>query len=306
MIYVVLFTVWVFQEMTLKGGTSQACAACKYQRRKCTPECALAPYFPPDQPKMFQNAHKLFGVSNILKIIKHLDPSQKMEAMRSIIYQSNIRDRFPVYGCWGIIAQLDHQIRQAEEELHAVNVQLSLYRQHEISSNPNDHSTSQLQLGMALPSNNGLNLSHQDNNPQQHYNSVATLPIGMHQAYSNRNGGYNCYTESKDNIANSMWVQQPYSNESDDNEKSMATQSQLISSQPAIQEEVTHDYDEIQYDEIHPFFDTIDDRQSYIDSKDAYESSSESSLKDTTQSLKHVAKDKLKSAAACFSLTSVN
>ncbi|KAK9278208.1 hypothetical protein L1049_027769 [Liquidambar formosana] len=60
------------------------------------------------------------------------------------------------------------------------------------------------------------------------------------------------------------------------------------------------------YDEIHPFFDTIDDRQSYIDSKEAYESSSESSLKDTTQSLEHVAENELKSAAACFSLTSVN
>lgn len=34
--------------------------------------------------------------------------------------------------------------------------------------------------------------------------------------------------------------------------------------------------------------------------------SSESSLKDTTQSIEHVAENELKSAAACFSLTSVN
>lgn len=34
--------------------------------------------------------------------------------------------------------------------------------------------------------------------------------------------------------------------------------------------------------------------------------SSESSLKDITQSVEHVADNELKSAAACFSLTSVN
>jgi len=37
-----------------------------------------------------------------------------------------------------------------------------------------------------------------------------------------------------------------------------------------------------------------------------YACSSEESLKDTTQSMEHVAENELKSAAACFSLTSVN
>jgi hypothetical protein len=37
-----------------------------------------------------------------------------------------------------------------------------------------------------------------------------------------------------------------------------------------------------------------------------YACSSEDSLKDTTQSMEHVAENELKSAAACFSLTSVN
>ncbi|KAJ4712190.1 putative LOB domain-containing protein [Melia azedarach] len=157
------------RSMTLKGGTSQACAACKYQRRRCSAECPLAPYFPPDQPKMFQNAHKLFGVSNILKILKILDSEQKPEAMRSIIYQANIRDKYPVHGCWGIICQLRYQIWQAEEELHAVHAQLDVFRQHyqqQISSMTDDV-PSQLELGMAPP--NALSLFN--HNPQP-YNAV--------------------------------------------------------------------------------------------------------------------------------------
>ncbi|KDP31190.1 hypothetical protein JCGZ_11566 [Jatropha curcas] len=291
--------------MTLKGGTSQACAACKYQRRKCSSECPLAPYFPPDQPKMFQNAHKLFGVSNILKIIKDLDAPQKAEAMRSIIYQANIRDRFPVHGCWGIICQLHFQIRQAEEELHAVHAQLEMYRQHhqhQISSLTDDV-PSQLELGMAPPTNALSLFSH---NTPQPYNTVNVLPVSQQHSYSNSsNVSYSSgYLDSKDHLGNSMWVQHAYggatttNNDNNNSSNSMALQSQLVASQPlAIQQEVVQDYDE-----IHPFFDTIDD----IDSKEAYNSSSEESLKDTTESIEHVADNELKNAAACFSLTSVN
>ncbi|KAK2663931.1 hypothetical protein Ddye_002505 [Dipteronia dyeriana] len=285
--------------MTLKGGTSQACAACKYQRRRCSSECPLKPYFPPDQPKMFQNAHKLFGVSNILKILKNLDADQKTEAMRSIIHQANIRDQYPVHGCMGVIKKLRDQIWLAEEELHAVLLQLDMYRQQhyqqQISSSlPDDVVPSQLELGMAPP-NNALSLFNHA--PQQPYNAVsaAALPIAQQHSYSN-NSYSSTYIDSKDNLSNSIWVQHPYA--MNNNNNPMAIQSLQVS---GIQQEVVHDYDE-----LHPFFDTIDDRQSYIDSKEAYESSSEESLKDTTQSIEHVAENELKTAAACFSLTSVN
>ncbi|XP_062168800.1 LOB domain-containing protein 27-like [Alnus glutinosa] len=291
--------------MTLKGGTSQACAACKYQRRRCSAECPLSPYFPPEQPKLFQNAHKLFGVSNILKILKNLEPGQKNEAMRSIIYQANMRDKFPIYGCCWIICQLKYQIIHAEEELQAVQAQLEMYRQHhQISSMPPDDVTSQLELGMAPPSNGGLSLFNHATTPQHYNNAVSqALPVPQQQCYSNGSKAvYSSpsYMDAKDiNVANSFWVQQTYGN---NNNNSMAIQSQLVVSQPqAIQQEVVQEYDE-----LHPFFDSIDDRQSYIDSKEAYESSSEESLKDTTQSTEHVAENELKNAAARFSLTSVN
>jgi hypothetical protein len=256
--------------MTLKGGTSQACAACKYQRRRCSAECPLSPYFPPEQPKLFQNAHKLFGVSNILKILKNLEPGQKNEAMRSIIYQANMRDKFPVYGCCWIICQLKYQILQVEEELHAVQAQLEMYRQHHhISSMPQpDDVTSQLELGMAPPSN-GLSLFNHTT-PPQNYNAMpaAALHVPQQQSYSNDSKGVYGYMDAKDiNVANSFWVQQP--NYANNNNNPMAIQSHelVVSQQQTIQQEVVQDYDE-----LHPFFDTIDDRQSYIDSKEAYES----------------------------------
>ncbi|KAL2474232.1 LOB domain-containing protein 27 [Abeliophyllum distichum] len=288
--------------MTLKGGTGQACAACKYQRRRCASDCPLAPFFPADQPKMFQNAHKLFGVSNILKILKQLDPSQKVIAMKSIKYQANMRDKYPVYGCLVEIQQLSYQIQMAEEELQAILAQLAYYRQRhqqqEISSASD--SLSQLQLGMGPPGN-ALTLLHQDNPT---YDVMTALPIVPHATYSNHgNPGYNTeYLEAKENnVVDSLWIQQPYSNSNNDN-NSMVMQSQLSMAQPlSVQQETAQDYDE-----IYPFFDTIDDRQSYIDSKEVYESSSESSLKDTRQSVEQLAENELKSVAACFSLTSVN
>ncbi|KAF9667783.1 hypothetical protein SADUNF_Sadunf15G0059400 [Salix dunnii] len=268
--------------MTLKGGTSQACASCKYQRRKCSSECPLAPYFPPDQPKMFQNAHKLFGVRKILKILENLDSHQQEEAMRSIIYQANIRDRFPVHGCWGIICKLQFQIRQVEEELHAVLAHLEMYRQQQQIAALTEDVTSQLELGMAPP---------QPCLAQQYSYSI----IGSNIGYSSN------YLDSNDNIGNSLWGQHPYATNYDTNSMPII-QSQLVASQPlaAQQEEVQN------YDEMHPFFDTIDDRQSYIETKEPYESSSEELLKDTAPSMEHAAENELKSAAACFTLTSIN
>ncbi|XP_076891520.1 LOB domain-containing protein 27-like [Bidens hawaiensis] len=121
--------------MTLKGATSnQACAACRYQRKRCTPECPLAPHFRPEHPMIFKNAHKLFGVRNILRILEQIDSNYKTEAMQSIIYEANMRDQFPVHGCLSVICDLQYQIRQAEEELYNVLTWLSFYKQHHVTT----------------------------------------------------------------------------------------------------------------------------------------------------------------------------
>ncbi|XAR65441.1 hypothetical protein NMG60_11009577 [Bertholletia excelsa] len=269
--------------MTLKGGSSQACAACKYQRRKCKPKCLLAPYFPPDQPEMFLNAHKLFGVSNIQKILKHLQPAQKDEAMKSIICQANIRARFPVHGCCGVIRHLYHQICLAEEELHAVHAQLALLR----------HGQSHLPLPDAGPAATGGLVHQQD-----------AFVAASQVSFPNSSGGpcdSGSYVDYKDNnvTVTSFWSQQLYNNDINSNDTNiynnsniigdnnydnngMVVQGQMVGSPAAIVKQETGPGQ--CYNEIHSFFDTIDDRQSYFDSKEDYNSSPESSLKDTTHS----------------------
>ncbi|KAL5062747.1 hypothetical protein RYX36_024484 [Vicia faba] len=113
---------------TKNNNTTQACAACNYQRRKCAPDCILAPYFPHDRHRQFINAHKLFGVNNINKIIMYLDPPHKDQAMRSIIYQSDMRANDPVGGCYKYIQDLQAQIEYHKNELDLVHQQLVILR----------------------------------------------------------------------------------------------------------------------------------------------------------------------------------
>ncbi|CAA6658241.1 unnamed protein product [Spirodela intermedia] len=92
------------------ASPTQACAACKYQRRKCNPDCTLAPYFPADHHRQFINAHRLFGVSNILKTLRGLDHPQRTWAMKNITFQSNMRSQDAVGGCYRIIFDIQRQI----------------------------------------------------------------------------------------------------------------------------------------------------------------------------------------------------
>ncbi|XP_024362031.1 uncharacterized protein [Physcomitrium patens] len=111
------------------SGTNAACAACKYQRRKCSPDCPLSPYFPPDQPKRFQNVHKLFGVSNILRILKHVDPSKREDTVKSIIYEADTREKDPVHGCLGVTTILQNQVSKLKDELAVAREQMYLLQQ---------------------------------------------------------------------------------------------------------------------------------------------------------------------------------
>eukprot|EP01018_Ginkgo_biloba_P001041 Gb_21467 [translate_table: standard] len=115
----------------LKSGTSnQACAACKHQRRKCTPECPLAPFFPPEQTKKFQSVHKIYGVSNILKIINSLDTmEQKYAAVDSIYWEAHCRDTEPVEGSYGYFKRQKEEIQTLSKRLEYVTRELCKYQQ---------------------------------------------------------------------------------------------------------------------------------------------------------------------------------
>ncbi|KAL6638346.1 hypothetical protein ACP70R_023841 [Stipagrostis hirtigluma subsp. patula] len=110
------------------GGGGAACAACKYQRRRCTAECPLAQYFPHDQPRVFRNAHRLFGVSNILKTLARAGPERRRDAMRAIIFESHAWDVYPAHGCVPVILALQQQLLHAQRQLHLLNARIHAYR----------------------------------------------------------------------------------------------------------------------------------------------------------------------------------
>lgn len=51
----------------------------------------FAPYFPPDQPQKFANVHKIFGASNITKLLHDLPLSQREDAVNSLAYEADAR-----------------------------------------------------------------------------------------------------------------------------------------------------------------------------------------------------------------------
>ena len=102
------------------SSSNSPCAACKFLRRKCTQECVFAPYFPPDNPQRFLYVHRVFGASNVAKLLNELSASQRDDAVKSLAYEAEARLRDPVYGCVGLISILQHRFRQIQGEACSV------------------------------------------------------------------------------------------------------------------------------------------------------------------------------------------
>ena len=110
------------------SSSSSPCAACKLLRRKCTQGCVFAPYFPPDNPAKFANVHRVFGASNVSKLLNELPQAQREDAVNSLAYEADMRLRDPVYGCVGVISILQHNLRQLQQDLARAKYELSKYQ----------------------------------------------------------------------------------------------------------------------------------------------------------------------------------
>lgn len=257
--------------MTIKGGTSQACAACKYQRRRCSKDCVLAPFFPAEKAKEFQNAHRLFGVRNIMNILKQVPQQQKEDAMTSIVFESDMRAQYPVRGCMGIISQLHIQLQQTIDELRMVQSKVAICKeQFQYNNNnqiiplspPNNNCSSslpQLHLGITTSKND-----HDGVPIYPHYNCGSSeMPIeflgnGMSTAAMN-----GIYVEGEDNMVKSSMRSNQNSYYCLD-----PVQPNLVASSSQVGYPIQQELDVSHYDDI-PFDTMADDR---IDCKEACES----------------------------------
>jgi len=69
-------------------------------RRKCASGCIFAPYFCSEQgAARFAAIHKVFGASNVSKLLLHVPVADRYEAVVTIAYEAQARIRDPVYGC---------------------------------------------------------------------------------------------------------------------------------------------------------------------------------------------------------------
>ncbi|GLT52917.1 hypothetical protein SLA2020_262260 [Shorea laevis] len=100
-----------------KQGAMSPCAACKLLRRRCAQDCVFAPYFPADEPQKFASVHKVFGASNVNKMLQELPEQQRSDAVSSMVYEANARVRDPVYGCVGAISSLQQQVDVLQTQL---------------------------------------------------------------------------------------------------------------------------------------------------------------------------------------------
>ncbi|MCL7052317.1 hypothetical protein MKW94_023061 [Papaver nudicaule] len=123
--------------MAASSSSNSPCAACKFLRRKCMPGCIFSPYFPPEEPQKFANVHKIFGASNVTKLLNELLPHQREDAVNSLAYEAEARVKDPVYGCVGAISFLQREVHRLQKELDAANADLIRYACNEIPTTLN-------------------------------------------------------------------------------------------------------------------------------------------------------------------------
>ncbi|XP_010274825.1 PREDICTED: LOB domain-containing protein 29 [Nelumbo nucifera] len=105
-------------------GFGSPCGACKFLRRKCVKGCVFAPYFCHEQGAThFAAIHKVFGASNVSKLLAHLPVTDRCEAAVTISYEAQARLQDPIYGCVSHIFALQQQVVNLQAQLASLKAQ---------------------------------------------------------------------------------------------------------------------------------------------------------------------------------------
>ncbi|XP_027348182.1 LOB domain-containing protein 22 [Abrus precatorius] len=99
------------------NGMHPACAACKHQRKKCSENCILAPYFPSNRNREFHAVHRVFGVSNITKLVKNAKEEDRRRVVDSLIWEACCRQRDPIHGPYGEYTKVYNEYKKVLDEL---------------------------------------------------------------------------------------------------------------------------------------------------------------------------------------------
>ncbi|KAK8957305.1 LOB domain-containing protein 20 [Platanthera zijinensis] len=108
------------------AAAAAPCGACKFLRRRCVSDCVFVPHFGSQQSgaARFAAVHKVFGASNVSKLLQLVPPPRRNHAVLTICYEAQARLSHPVLGCVATIIALQHKVLQLQAELSIVRSQL--------------------------------------------------------------------------------------------------------------------------------------------------------------------------------------
>ncbi|XP_065876648.1 LOB domain-containing protein 2 [Euphorbia lathyris] len=132
-----------------------ACASCKHQRKKCAEDCVLAPYFPATRTREFQAVHRVFGVSNVVKLVKTVREEDRKSVADSLVWEACCRQNDPILGPLG-----EYRRIQEELKLYKSQKQTQLLNQNHHNHNHN-HQLGQQSL--MFSNNHGWNVNGNSN-----------------------------------------------------------------------------------------------------------------------------------------------
>ncbi|KAI4341113.1 hypothetical protein MLD38_025875 [Melastoma candidum] len=86
------------------------CAACKNARARCDEYCILAPYFPAEREREYLVVHRVFGTSNMTRMILRISESDRNLLVESLVREAFTRQSHPVLGMYGEYARVSHEL----------------------------------------------------------------------------------------------------------------------------------------------------------------------------------------------------
>ncbi|PON97275.1 Zn(2)-C6 fungal-type DNA-binding domain containing protein [Trema orientale] len=113
-----------------RSRVHQPCAACRMLRRKCDRNCVLSPYFPSDEIEKFAGVHKVFGASNVIKMIQMVEEEKRDDTVQAIVYEAKARLRDPIYGSAGTIFHLQRMVNELRSQLESTTAQVMELQEH--------------------------------------------------------------------------------------------------------------------------------------------------------------------------------
>ena len=119
--------------------SSSSCAACKLLKRRCTPTCIFAPHFRSSDQITFAKVHKVFGASNVSKLLSEVPEEQRQETVNSLAYEADVRLKDPVYGCIGAIASLQKKMLELQHDIAVARNRLLAHNAAGGVNNNNSH-----------------------------------------------------------------------------------------------------------------------------------------------------------------------